>query len=378
MKLTKNLSNESVPIGHPGSIKELILFIGTYTGQGSKGIYAYRFNPDNGNLKSLGLMAKTDNPSFFAIDSSGYYLYAVNELDSFQNEQVGAISVFEINRKSGKLKKLQQISSLGAAPAHISLDMTGRNLMVANYNGGNFAVFPIKNNGQLGECTTFFQNKGSSADTDRQTDPHVHSIQATKNNKFVLAADLGTDQLLVFGHDANLGVLTKIDSDIVEMAPGSGPRHVAFSADGRFTYVISELKSTISVFSLDSDSGDMQIVQTLSTLPKDFDGINTAAEILIDDQGRFLYISNRGDESIGVFSIDPEKGSLTSVQWISSGGSGPRHFEIDPTGNWLFVANQYTDNIVVFHVDQQTGHLSRSTQVIDVSAPVCVRFMTTD
>jgi len=355
--------------------KEHLVFIGPYTGKGSDGIYAYRFNPDNGNIISLGLAAKTNNPSFFTIDSSGSYLYAVNELDSFQNEPVGAISVFEINNKSGKLKFLQQISSLGAAPAHVSLDMTGRNLMVANYNGGNLAVFPIKSNGQLGEYTAFFQNKGSSVNTDRQTNPHVHSIQATNNNKFVLAADLGTDQLLVFKLDADLGTLTTVDSDIVEMAPGSGPRHVAFSRVGRFTYVINELKSTISVFSLDSESGDMQIVQTLSSLPKDFTGINTAGEILMDVQGRFLYVSNRGDESLGVFSIDPEKGSLTPVEWISSGGSGPRHFEIDPTGNWLFVANQYTNNVVAFQVDQQTGHLSQSTQSINVSAPVCVRFM---
>jgi len=247
--------------------------------------------------------------------------------------------------------------------------------MVANYNGGNLAVFPIKSNGQLGEYTAFFQNKGSSVNTDRQTNPHVHSIQVTNNNKFVLAADLGTDQLLVFRLDEDLGTLTTIDSDIVEMAPGSGPRHVAFSTDGRFTYVINELKSTISVFSLDPESGDMQIVQTLSSLPKDFTGINTAGEILMDVQGRFLYVSNRGDESLGVFSIDPEKGSLTPVEWISSGGSGPRHFEIDPTGNWLFVANQYTNNVVAFQVDQQTGHLSQSTQSINVSAPVCVRFM---
>ena len=283
--------------------------------------------------------------------------------------------MFKINRRSGKLKLLQQISSLGAAPAHISLDKTGRNLMVANYNGGNLALFPIKSDGQLGAHTAFIQNKGSSVNQDRQTGPHVHSIQATHDNSFVMVADLGIDQILVYKLDADLGTLTPIDSGVIEMAPGSGPRHIAFSPDGRFFYVISEIMSTISVFSLDSATGSMQIVQILSALPEKFSGINTAAEILIDADGRFLYVSNRGDESIGVFSIDRDTGSLSPLEWIPSGGKAPRHFEIDPTGKWLFAANQNTNNIVLFHVDQETGHLTQRSQSIDLNAPVCVHIL---
>jgi len=259
---------------------EFLVYVGTYTGHGNDGIYAYRFNPSKGELSPLGLAAKTVNPSFITIDSAGRFLYAVNELDSFQNQPTGAVSVFAIDRQSGKLKLLQQISSLGAAPAHLSLDKSGRYLMVANYNGGNVAVFPIGNDGQLGPHTAMIQDSGSGSNLDRQAGPHAHFIQATNDNKFVMTADLGIDKVLINRLDAKTGSLTPAGSGFANLEPGSGPRHLAFNSSGKFVYVLNELTSTVTTFSFESENGMMQMKQTLSTLPKNFSGKNTAAEIL--------------------------------------------------------------------------------------------------
>jgi 6-phosphogluconolactonase len=356
------------------SDKISMVYVGTYTGHGSDGIYAFRFNPDNGDLRKVGPVAITDNPSFLNIDSAGRILYAVNELDSFENKSSGALSVFAINRETGKLNLLQQISSQGAAPAHLSLDKSGRYLMVANYNGGNVVVFPVNTDGRLGMHTSLIQNSGSSVNPDRQAGPHAHFIQATNNNKFVMVADLGIDQVLVFRFDAKTGSLTPTDSGIVKLNPGSGPRHIAFSPSGKYIYVLNELSSTVTSFSHESETGVMKAKQTLSTLPRNFSGKNTAAEILVDAKGKFLYVSNRGDNSIGLFTINSIDGKLTPVEWISSGGRIPRNIVIDPTGNWLFAANQDSDNIVIFRIDQVTGKLIQTAQTSGIDAPVCIRF----
>ena len=352
-----------------------LVYVGTYTGHGSDGIYAYRFHPARGELKPIGLVAKTDNPSFITIDSAGRFLYAVNELDSFQNQPTGAVSVFAIDSKSGELKLLQQISSLGAAPAHLSMDKSGRYLLVANYNGGNVAVFPIESDGRLGPQTSFIQNAGSSVNPDRQSGPHAHFIQVTNDNKYVLVADLGIDKVLLFRFDANTGSLIPTDSGYVTMDPGSGPRHIAFAPSGKFIYVLNELTSTVTVLSYESENGAMQIKRTISTLPEDFTGKNTAAEIAVDAKGQFLYGSNRGDNSIGLFSINSDSGDLIPIAWIPSGGKTPRHFEIDPTGQWLFIANQDSDNIVLFRIDQATGQLVQKPQTSVLISPVCIRFL---
>ena len=354
---------------------EFLVYVGTYTGQGSDGIYAYRFNPSNGELSPLGLAAKTVNPSFITLDSGGRFLYAVNELDSFQNQPAGAVSVFAIDRQSGKLKLLQQISSLGAAPAHLSLDKSGRYLMVANYNGGNVVVFPIGNDGQLGPHTSMIQNSGSGLNLDRQAGPHAHFIQATNDNKFVMTADLGIDKVLINRLNAKTGSLTPAGSGFAKLEPGSGPRHLAFNSSGKFVYVLNELTSKVTTFSFESENGTMQTKQTLSTLPKNFSGKNTAAEIIVDAKGQFLYVSNRGDNSIGLFSINSVDGTLTPVEWFSSGGKSPRNFDIDPTGQWLFAANQDSDNIVIFRINKTTGKLNQISDSIKLISPVCIRFL---
>jgi 6-phosphogluconolactonase len=358
--------------------KQFLVYVGTYTGNGSEGIYAYRFNPTNGTLTALGLVAKTENPSFLAIDSAGSFLYSVNELDTFQNQNTGAVSVFKIDKKTGSLTLLQQVSSLGAAPAHLSLDKSGRYLLVANYNGGNVAVFPIASDGKLGDQTALVQNSGSSVNKDRQSSPHAHFIRVTANNKFALTADLGVDKVYINAFDANRGTLVAVDSGFINMQPGSGPRHIAYTPSDKFVYVLNELTSTVSVFYFDPETGSMKVGKTISTLPTNFDGINSTAEIRTNASGTFLYVSNRGDNSIAQYAINSEDGNLTLVAWISSGGKTPRNFEIDPTGQWLFAANQNSDNIVIFRIDENTGQLKHAAEYSGIVSPVCIQFMSVD
>lgn len=350
-----------------------LVFIGTYTGNGSEGIYSFNFNPTTGFVSKIEMAAVTDNPSFIAIDRKGQFLYAVNEIDTFYNDSTGAVSVFKIDHQSGKLKFIQQISSLGAHTAHLSLDKSGKFLLVANYTSGNISVFPIGEDGRLGDHTAFIQNYGSSINTERQTSPHAHFIQITDDNRFVLVADLGIDKILIFQFDSITGSLKPNDPEFINLDPGSGPRHFAFSQSGKFLYVLNELTSTVTVFDFDPTSS-LQSKQTISTLPQNFEGTNTAAEILVDSNGKFLYASNRGDNSIVQFSINPVTGILSPIAWVSSGGNAPRYFEIDPTGKWLFSANQRSDNILLFKIDQENGVLITTNQNINIKSPVCIKF----
>jgi 6-phosphogluconolactonase len=357
------------------SASEYLAYVGTYTGKGSEGIYAYRFDPATGAIQSIGLAAATDNPSFLAVDPKGRFLYAVNELEAFRDEPTGAVSVFAIERASGKLTLLQQVPSLGGSPAHLSLDATGRYLMVANYGGGNVAVFPIGSDGRLGRHSAFVQNAGSSVNLERQAGPHAHFIQITNDNRFAVVADLGLDKLLMHRFDAATGSLTTASSESVAVDPGAGPRHAAFAPSGKFVYVVNELASTVTVFAYEPGSGALQRLQTVPTLPAGFSGNNTGAEIAVDAKGSYLYVSNRGDDSIAVFSIHPDDGSLTLLEWVPSGGKAPRHFVIDPTGDWLFAANQGSDSISLFRVDQKSGRLTPTGRSLDVISPVCVQIV---
>lgn len=350
------------------------VFVGTYTNNGSEGIYSFNFNSTAGEVSTIELASATDNPSFIAIDRKGQFLYAVNEIDNFENDSTGTVSVFKIDHQSGKLNLIQQISSLGAHPAHLTLDKSGKFLLVANYTSGNISVFPIGKDGKLGEHTAFIQNFGSSVNPERQKSPHAHFIQVTDDNRFVMVADLGIDKILIFKFDSSNGLLKPNDSVSINLDSGSGPRHFAFSPKGKFLYVLNELTSTVAVFDFDPTTASSQVRQTISTLPVNFEGTNTAAEILVDSKGNFLYASNRGDDSIVQFSIDPISGLLTPIKWISSGGKAPRNFEIDPTGKWLFAANQSSDNILLFKIDQESGRLIYTNQTLNIKSPVCVKF----
>jgi 6-phosphogluconolactonase len=364
----------------PGPAAQAIAFdytvyVGTYTGKGSDGIYAFRFNPETGETSNVGLVGATDNPSFLAIDPKGRFLYAVNEVDTFHGEPTGAVSVFAIDPKSSQLNLLQQVSSLGAGPAHVSLDKSGRYLMVSNYNGGSVAIFPILNDGQLGERTAFVRHEGSSVNPDRQTGPHAHFMQVANDNRYAIVADLGLDQLFVYRFDAVTGSLKPGNPAFVKVDPGAGPRHAAFAPSGKFLYAVNELNSTVTVFAYKAASGTLHRQQTIPALPAKFTGTNTTAEIVVDASGRFLYVSNRGNDSIAAFSIDRYNGTLTSLGWVSSGGKTPRDFAIDPTGKWLFAANQDSNNIQLFHIDPKNGRLKPANGSLTVKSPVCVRFV---
>src|SRR6266404_1765981 len=352
-----------------------IVYIGTYTGSGSKGIYAYRFDASTGKVDPIGLAAESDKPSFLAVHPNGRFLYAVNEIGQFDGEKSGSVSAFSIDRNTGKLTLLNRVSSRGAGTAHLSLDRTGRYVLVANYSGGSVAVFPIQEDGRLGKPSSFVQHAGSSVNPERQTGPHAHEIVVTNDNRFVLVPDLGLDEVLIYRFDAAKGLLTPNDPALAKTDPGAGPRHVALHPSGRFVYVVNELQSTVSVFSYDARAGTLRAIAKLTTLPKDFSGRNSTAEILTDLQGRFLYLSNRGHDSVAVFAINPQNGTLSQVQDVPTGGKTPRNFAIDPTGRWLFAANQESNNITLFRVDGHSGRLTRTDTVLPTDKPVCVTFV---
>jgi 6-phosphogluconolactonase len=354
---------------------DYFVYIGTYTGPASKGIYAYRFHPADGKLTPIGLAAETVNPSFLAIHPNGKFVYSVSELDTYNGQKTGAVSAFRIDPQSGKLTLLNTVSSRGGGPCHVLVDKTGKNLLVANYGTGSVASMPVKEDGSLGEATAFVQHTGQVALPERQGGPHAHSVNLSADNRFMIATDLGLDEALVYRFDSAKGTLTPNDPPFAKVEPGSGPRHFAFHPTGKYAYTINEIKSTVTVFRYDRARGILQELQTVSSLPKDFSGNNSTAEIAVDRQGKFLYGSNRGNNSIAVFAIDAHKGTLTLVEHTSTQGKTPRNFAIDPTGSYLFAANQGSGNIVLFHIDRKTGRLTPAGQTVEVGSPVCVTFV---
>ncbi|HWY70261.1 MAG TPA: lactonase family protein [Terriglobales bacterium] len=354
---------------------DYLLFVGTYTAKDSKGIYAYRLESSSKKMTPLGLVAETPNPSFLATDPTGRFLYAVNEVEKYKGEASGSVSAFAIDRTSGKLSRLNELSSRGTDPCYLSLDQSGKHLLVANYGSGSVAAFPIRKDGSLGDSSGFVQHAGSGPDRERQEGPHAHWIGVTPDNRFAMSADLGTDKVLVYRLDESNGSLSANDPAFVSLEPGSGPRHFDFHPNGRFAYVLSELKPTVTVFSYAAQSGTLKQLQSLVTIPENFSGTNHPAEIRVHPNGRFLFASNRGHDSIAVFSIDQKNGTLSPVGYFSTEGKKPRNFEIDPSGSRLFVANQESGNIVVFNIDKATGKLTPTGQVLHVDSPVCLKFM---
>ncbi|HKV26130.1 MAG TPA: lactonase family protein [Candidatus Acidoferrum sp.] len=361
----------------PASKNQYIAFIGTYTTKtSSKGIYAYRFDASKGQLTPIGVAAETTDPSFLAIHPNGQYLYAVNEIGNFNGETSGALSSFAIDAKSGTLKFLNQVPTRGAGPCYVSLDKTGSYVLVANYDSGSIASFPVRSDGSLGTASGFVQHSGSGPDKSRQEGPHAHWIGTSPDNRFALAVDLGLDQVIVYGFDSSSGVFTPLLSGFAKVNPGSGPRHLAFSSSAKFAYVVSEMASTVTVFSYHPKDGSFSApLQVLSTLPAGYSGPKEAAEIAIHPSGKFLYTSNRGHDSIAVFAIDKKKGTLRLLGHVLTGGKTPRHFAIDPTGNFLLAENQESNNVVVFHIEQASGSLTPTGQTINVPSPVCITFL---
>ena len=349
------------------------MYVGTYTKETSAGIYAFRFEPSTGRAEALGLAAEVREPSFLALHPNGDYIYAVSETDDFDSAGSGSVISFAIDSESAQLTKLNVVSSGGGWPCHLSIDSSGRMLIVANYKGGNIASFPIDSDGTLGEAASFVQHVGSSVHS-RQGEPHAHSADFSADDRFAFFSDLGIDQVKVYRADTATATLTPHDPAHVDVAPGSGPRHFALHPSARFAYGINELASTVTVYAFDAEAGVLNPVQTASTLPAEFQGENYTAEIRVHPSGRFVYATNRGHDSIAVFAVDEASGRLESRGQVSSGGNWPRSFVIEPNGAYLLAANQNSDNIVILRIDQETGALAATGAELAIDAPVCIVF----
>ena len=361
--------------GASKSSREYLVYFGTYTGKGSKGIYACRFRPATGKLTPPELAAETVSPSFLAVDPAQRFLFAANEIGDYQNAKSGSVSSFSIDRRTGKLSALNTVASRGADPCHLTVDKAGKHVLVANYTGGSVAVLPVRTDGMLGESSDFVQHLGSSVDPERQKEPHAHDVVLTPDNRFAVVADLGLDKLLVYRYDFEKGKLSANDPPSGAVKPGSGPRHFALHPNGRWAYVIGEMANTVTAFDWDGDKGSFHELQSVSTLPKDFKGENTTAELVVHPKGRYLYGSNRGHDSIAVYAIDPAKGMLTQIEDVSTLGKEPRNFALDPTGAYLFAANQNSNTVVGFRVNPSNGRLTPTGEKVEVVSPVCVTFV---
>ncbi|NOX53298.1 MAG: lactonase family protein [Planctomycetes bacterium] len=355
--------------------KSVRLYIGAYTQFAGKGIYRSWLNVETGELTAPELAAETVSASFLAFHPSKPCLYVTNEVNEFRGEKTGAVSAFAIERQTGDLKLLNQQPTGGAIPCHLIVDATGKWVLVVNYTGGNVAVLPIQDDGSLGQPTTLIQHQGSSANPKRQEAPHPHSINLDPRNRFAFVADLGVDKIFIYRFDSSDGTLTPHDPPHVSLAPGSGPRHFTFHPNGRWAYVINELSSTIVAFRYDADRGRLEPMQTVSTLPDDFQGESYTSEIAVHPSGRFLYGSNRGHNSIAVFRIDPETGKLTALGCEPSQGEWPRNFVIDRDGRFLVAGNRVSGNVVVFRINRDTGTLQPTGHSIRAGAPACVRIL---
>jgi len=356
------------------SVDERFAYVGTYTTDGrSQGIYRLWLNAETGALRLDGVAAKTANPSYLALHPNGRVLYAVNELSEFRGEPSGAVSAYAIARATGALTLLNQQPSHGKAPCYVSVDRTGRVVLVANYGGGSITTIPVRRDGGLATAKNVVRHEGKSVDPVRQAAPHAHCVLPDPTNRYVLAVDLGIDAMLTYRLDDRTGAISVVTPGAAAK-PGAGPRHLTFHPNGRFAYVVNELDSTLSVFTYDGERGALTEVQVAPASPGGTVPDNHPADIHVAASGRHLYVSNRGDDTVAVFVIDPASGQVTPVQQIASGGRSPRNFALDPTGRFLLAANQRSDSIVSFRVDAESGRLTPTGSVVELAAPVCVKF----
>ncbi|HVX79758.1 MAG TPA: lactonase family protein [Devosiaceae bacterium] len=368
------------------SIKDLI-YVGTYTepilfgtgqlleGKG-RGIYCFRFDKAANRLELQHVKEGVRNPSYLAFDAPRRHLYCVNEFKEFEGKASGSVSAFSIDQETGALTYLNTKPSHGTDPCHLIVDKTGRFVLIANFASGSVCVLPILPDGSLGDETDFKQHQGSSVDPRRQTGPHAHAVEFDASGKFVYVPDLGMDQVVVYAFDTETGKLTPADVPAVKTRPGAGPRQLVMHPRGKYAYLINELDSTMTAFAFDAKTGALSELQTLSTLPAGgFEGVTSCAEVQITPNGRFLYGSNRGHNSIVIYSIDEATGRMTLVGHESTQGRIPRNFEVDPTGQYLIAANQDTDNLVLFDIDQATGELHPRGVTAEAGTPICVRFV---
>ncbi|GAB4037150.1 lactonase family protein [Spirosoma jeollabukense] len=349
------------------SAKE-IMYVGTYSIRGSEGIYVFEFDRKAGTMHPIQSVSNAKSPSFLAIHPSKKYLYSVNE----GADKLGGVSAYAVDKATGKLQFLNGQSSLGGGPCHISVDQTGKTAFVSNYGGGSLAVLPINTDGTLSAAADSVQDAGTGPNEKRQERAHVHSATLAPDNRFVYVADLTTDKLNIFDIDVKASTVKPASTPYVSVKPGSGPRHFTFHPNGKYAYLVEEITSSVAVFSRDAKTGALTLISdNINTLPADFSGQNTSADIHIDPSGKFLYQSNRGANTLAIFAIGND-GKLTKVGDQPTEGKTPRNFLIDPKGDFIFVAHQDTDNITIFKRDQKSGKLTYTGHSVKVPAPVCV------
>lgn len=352
----------------------MLLYIGTYTTKGSRGIYRCRFDTQSGALAEPALAAETESPSCLALHPTKRFLYAVNELREFGGLPVGAVTAFRIDRPSGDLARLNQRPAAGLEPCHLVTDGSGKYLLVAHFGTGAVEVFALGLEGLVGESVSLIQHHGAGPHW-RQEGPHAHGVYLSADNRRAYVPDLGLDAVMVYRFAAETGALDPRALARISLRPGAGPRRLAFHPAGRFVYLLNELDSTITALTLDRETGIPKEVQTLSALPESFNGANTAAEIEVHPNGKFLYVSNRGYHGLGVFAIEARTGRLAPIQHVPAQGLEPRHFALDPAGKWLVVANQNTNGLSVFRVDGSTGSIEPCASSVDVPTPTWVQWV---
>ena len=347
-----------------------LMYVGTYTGAKSKGIYAFRFDSATGQATPLGVAAEVSSPSFVTVHPNRKYLYSVGELEG------GAVNAFSVDQATGKLKLLNTVSSKGDGPCHLNVDKTGRNLLVVNYGSGSTSVFPVNEDGSLKEASSNIQHQGSGADKGRQQGPHAHSVNMSPDNRFAIVADLGLDEVKVYKLDAAAGKIEPNNPPFTKVKAGGGPRHFAFHPNGKQGYVINEMGMAITAFKYDAKKGVLTETQMISTLPPGFSGSQqgfSTAEVAVHPSGKFVYGSNRGHDTITVFRVKGKK--LAYVENVDTQGKTPRNFVVDPSGQFLLAENQGSDSIVFFKIDKKTGKLTPTGQKLEVGSPVCIRFL---
>jgi 6-phosphogluconolactonase len=363
----------AVPQPEPGSF---FVYIGTYTFSSSNGIYLYRFDTSTGEMNALGLVAQLANPSFAVIDPSHRYLYAVTETGNRGDaDRGGSISSFSMDPKSGALNFLNKANTNGSGTCHLALDHSGRILFAVNYATGSVVSFAVNRDGSIGKRTGFDRHTGTSINPERQSAPHPHEVVLSPDNRFLFVPDLGNDRVYIYGVDAQKRIFAPRDPAYVSVKAGLGPRHFLFGPKAKFAYLICEMGSTVVVYSYDSANGLLKQIQEISTLPDGFAGDDASAEIQIDDAGRYLYTSNRGNDSITQFAIDPSRGTLAKIQVVPTQGKWPRNFALDPSGKYLLVANQNSNQLVLFAVNQQDGRLKPAKTIEGIGAPVSILFV---
>jgi len=374
-----SLSPLRMPAATPAATGDYFVYIGTYTRNTSKGVYAFRFNSSTGKLTPVGLVAEIPSPSFLAIHPNGRFLYTSNERE--YNEQMGTkVSSFAIDPDTGHLTLLNRVDSHGDGPAHVVIDKTGKSLIVANMRGGSVAVLPIQPGGTLGEVTSLdVHHGGPGGDPARQPGPRAHGTALSPDNRFAIVSEHGMDQLRLYRFDAAKGTLTPNTPAAFQEAPANAPWHLTFHPNGKTVYVVNELSARLIVYAFDKASGAVRELQQVSTVPVDFTGKSNPAEPRVDRAGRFLYVSNRdvsgkGQDSIAVYSIKPG-GEVAPLEFVPSGGKTPRNIALDPSGSFLLAGNQASNNLTVFRVDPKTGRLTSTGQVMDVPEPTCIAFV---